>query len=356
MILYFSIFLVVSYFAYLEVLDIAKGVTLRLLYICSFFLFALSFMRWERGTDWDTYYLLWETLEWDNMIIMEPIFSSVNILTREFFDNYTVHLFVLSSILFGFQTISIKRYSLYPLLSLMMLVGSQLGNVFYVRQNIAIAIALFSFIYIIKGKFANYLLCVFLAIGFHYSAIVFLPSWWICKLEIGPRKWLVLIILSVFSSFLMMAILKIVGDLLGGGILYRIIYYTENDIEANPNISYPIQVAKAILNKGAFLIIAFYLLNKKTENALTNKFVNLYCFGVILFFLTMPISIHFARASWYYDIFQIFIIPLFMSSIKERKNRQIVFLVMFPIYLVKLYVFIMGYKDLYVPYNLAPIF
>lgn len=351
MFFYYLILFFVSFFAYRE-LHNTKGNKVFFIVIV-FFLYLLSFLRWETGTDWDSYLNIYKLVEWDNMWIVEPLFGSVNVISRLLFDNYTINLCILSTILFYYQSRSILRFSPYPLISIFMLVGMQFGNVFFVRQNIAVALTMFSVYYIATKKIVPYFIFVFMAIGFHYSAIAFLPAWWVFNMEINKRRWLLLIFLSLFCSFAFASILTFLGDILGGGILYRLNFYLEEDTEANPNMSVTAIIIKALLNKGVFFLIGYYLYDLNFgRNKYLKQFFNLYCFGIVLFFLTVPISIHFSRSAWYYDINQIYLLPYLFAFVGGKKKKQLFFL-LFVFLSLKLYLYILSYEDLFVPYKMV---
>lgn len=353
MIFYYVVFFTISLFAFGEINERRSGKKLALFYFANIFLYFLSFLRWETGTDWTSYITIYNQVEWDNMWIVEPVFGSVNIISRTVFDNYSCNLWVLSSIMFYYQTKAIAKFSLFPLVSLMMLVGMQFGNVFFVRQNIAVALSMISVYYIIKRKFILYILFSLLAIGFHFSAIVFLPAWWVFNLKLDKKKWLLYIIISSFSSFAFSPLLNYIGDLIGGGVYYRLIFYLEKDVEANPNMSVLTIIVKTIVNKSFFFIVGYYLYDLQFKgNGYLKNFFNLYCFGIIMFFLTAPISIHFSRAAWFYDIYQIILVPYLFAYLSLNK-RKILFAMLFALLCVKLYLYIFSYEDSFVPYKMV---
>lgn len=111
-------------------------------------------------------------------------------------------------IIYAFLAIPLKAYSLTrltPLLYMTMLAWFShlyiVQDLTQIRVAVASAIYLFSLPYLIDGKKWRFLLCILVAVLFHYSALVLLP---ICLLNNKPmprRKWLLLYILPLIFYF-----------------------------------------------------------------------------------------------------------------------------------------------------------
>lgn len=153
MLFYFLIWFCLFVFSLLEINNLQKEHSFFLFAISTFFLFFLSFVRWETGTDWDGYY------EYFNHIFyyfqdsdFEFGFARINEIIKLTFGNYTILLFVFSCIIFFFQTKVILKYSPLPLFSLFFLWSISFANVFYIRQTVAIALLFYSTTFLVNKK------------------------------------------------------------------------------------------------------------------------------------------------------------------------------------------------------------
>lgn len=354
MFFYIFIFSLTAFFSYIELLSSKRRNNRIVLYLLSLLLFLFSFLRWEVGTDWDTYYSLYQALDWGGFWVIEPIFASVIVFAKSIYPSFTFALFLLACILFYFQTKSLKFLSVYPVISLFVIVGMQFGNVFFVRQSIAQAIAMFSIYYIIKKDLFKFCLCILVAFGFHTSALIFLPSYWIFNIKWSIRKILIFTISSVFFSGIVSYLLSSIGNILGEAIAYRLDFYMNEGYEDQNNYSPMVNLAKSLANKGLFYFLYIYYHSKRRncENMyLFDNYFMLFAFGTILFFLVNPIHSVFGRMCRYYDAAQIFLIPYFFVFCKSKQSRSILFVMLFLFLYMKLYLYVNSYDNLFIPFK-----
>ena len=352
---YFVIFFVVAVFAYMELQYKPKT---SVLYLLSAVFFVLGFMRWEVGTDWDSYLLMFETFEYDDYWLIEPLYSIILVFARHLTHHYTYALLFFSLILFFFQTRGLQKISVLPVVSLFALVGMSFANVFFVRQSIAQAILLFSIYYIQQRKLFSFLLCIVLAMGFHNSSIVFIPAYWLFTLNLSKKQILIFTFASIFLSNMVESFLGGIGSGLGENILYKInSYVVEKHEDDNTSLSVLEMTVKAIANRFIFYVIGFYLYDKAKDDPSfkhIKSFFVLYVIGTILFFLLNPISNVLSRACRYYDVAQIFLISYFFAYQIKKKNVSLFFIILLLFLALKLYMYITGY-DCYIPYNWTPL-
>lgn len=354
MLFYYLILFIFSVFALLEVLGLKKEQAQKIYIFLSVFLFILSFIRWETGSDWENYYDFFiHAPDWGEFREFEPLFATLNTLTYYIGGNYTSLLFILSAILFLFQTKSISLYSLYPITSLYILMGISFGNVFYIRQTIATCILFYATKYIEEKKLLQFLFLIIIATLLHRSSIIFIFAWWIYNLNLKKKTIIYTVIASLFASALAAYILNFMGQLIGGVISYKLNEYMgESDSTGGSAHSYILLVVKGVINKCFVLFLALYLIDKvKEKYPAFRSYTNLYWFGTILYFATMGISIILVRFSFPYDIFQIIILP-FAFSFLQRKSNKVFFFIILSFYLyIRMYMYFSSYKELYVPFK-----
>lgn len=357
--IFFTLLAIVAFFSYVEIFTgISEKQKIKILYVLFFVFYCLSFLRWEFGSDWEGYYTQFEYYGLENLDGHELLYIYVLVFARSIINDYTFVLFCFSTILFYFQVKGIVKLSVLPLTSLFVLTGTYFCNVGYARQYIAIAILFYSIVFIINRKFVPFVACILLAFGFHFSALMFFPAYWIFNLKISRKKLLLFIVISMFLSSLMVYFLQGMGNLIGiTAIIERTDQYIDQgyDYEDGSSTLDPRQtIIKACFNRGLYILIGLYLVGKESEyKRYFSGLFNLYCFGTILFFLTSPLHITLTRMSWYYDFVQILIVPGVFLYVNKRQ-RKVVFLLLSVILFLKLYMYANSSDDIYVVYKFIP--
>lgn len=357
--LFYILFLVVAFAALIEIgkgFSKNSGKKIFLFFSCVFYI--LSFLRWDFGTDWYGYTRLFDVITWNDTENHEKLFSALFIFARNVFGHYTYALFLLATVLFFFQTRAVLKLSEMPLTVLMVLTGTYMCNVGFVRQQVAMAIVLFSIVYIIKRKFIPFILLVVVASGFHYSAMIFIPAWWIFNVDVSRKSIIIAVIISLSLYAVVTPMFAGLGQLIGGDVGMRIDGYTElgMDYEDTAIMSSSQLIIKALFNRGLFFLIGFYLYNKPiAKYTHFRSYFNLYVFGTILFFLTSPISIVLTRMSWYYDFCQILIVPYLFMHLKNKGAKMFLLILISFILGGKIYLQMNAYEEKMFEYKLTPL-
>ncbi len=68
------------------------------------------------------------------------------------------------------------------------------------RQGIGIAICVFSFRYIIKRNLLAFMVCIYIALSFHKTSIVFVPAYWIVKIPMNRIRIVLVLLVGVLIS------------------------------------------------------------------------------------------------------------------------------------------------------------
>lgn len=184
-----------------------KKINILLGLVCLFTLF--RGLRWEVGTDWEQYLNIFLYSEWSNIFslkrelddTMEPGYIVLNVLIKTIGGGYTSFLLLTNFfILYSYfrLVIKCKEYPIYSFASILLSVGF-----FPVRQNLSVAILLFSYQYIQRRKFIPFLLVVLLAASIHYFAVIFLFMYVLSNKKITLRmSYSILFICIIFSALL----------------------------------------------------------------------------------------------------------------------------------------------------------
>jgi hypothetical protein len=351
---YFLVFTLFGIFSFLEVWGAEKNTTTFIFFLFSFLLFILSFIRWDTGTDWNTYEFFFNRGDyWFMESEFEWGFSRLNEFVKIIFDNYTVLLFILGTIVFTFQTKAIFSYSCYPITSLWVLWCMSFGNVFFVRQTVATVLMFYSIKFIYQKKIYHFVFFVFLAMLFHRTSIIFIFAWWVYKIHISTYKMLFIIFLSVFFSFLVGIIIEKLGAVFGGLVQQKVdIYFADSDATYGMEASKEMLVTRAILNKGFIFFVALYMLKKiELKNTEYRGFLNLYWFGIVLYFSTISFSVVLGRLAVVYDLTLIILVAFILKYAHNIFEKLFLFLCFLVYFILKLYSTINLYYDVYVPYK-----
>ena len=141
-------------------------------FLASLILTFVAAFRFDVGWDYQTYYEAIDELFLPTLLRFEPL--SLVIALPAILTGNPFLFFILSSfIIYPLAFWSFKKISPYPSLSLIIYLGLfYLISCSIVRQAIAVSICLFAFRYVLSRSFFKYVLCISLAILFHYSAAV----------------------------------------------------------------------------------------------------------------------------------------------------------------------------------------
>ncbi len=283
-------------------------------------LFLVDGLRWESGTDWTIYYNFFKDGDDDIGALFEPGYILVNKIIRSFSSNYTVFLLFHSFLTYLTVWHFSKKYSLIPQLSILLFfllfVSVQGMN----RQFLAIFLCLWSLDFLLSGKNKSFLCIVLIACFFHSSALIFLVGFFLNKkydTRIYVLLLLVFILLSlsnIVSKIINIALIYAVGD-----VAYRIFFYSESD--SSEFVASGTMMVVAII-KRLLWIIPILMIKKENGNVLPksyNLFLNYYFFGLLIYliFNGSELQIIVSRASVYFNIFEIILIPYVICSYKK---------------------------------------
>lgn len=355
MIFYFVIWFCLFCFSLLEINNLSQKQSFLLFSISTFLLFLLSFIRWETGTDWDGYY------EYFNHIFyyfqdsdFEFGFARINEVAKLVFKSYTILLFILSCIIFYFQTKVILKYSPLPLFSMFFLWSISFANVFYIRQTIAVVLLFYSTIFLIKKKAYLFFIWVYIATLFHSTSVIFIFAYFLFGLKITAKRMLFILLISFLFSIFLKPFFNGILPLLGGVAQQKLEVYLARGEEGCTlaEVSMGEILIRGVANKLFIFVLLIYFSSKEMkENLIFRGYLNLYWFGAILYFSMVSISIVFVRFSFPYDIVQIILIPLLLKN-ASLGNRYVLYSVISMFLLFRFYITLFGsYYDLYVPYK-----
>ncbi|NIJ44312.1 hypothetical protein FHR24_000751 [Wenyingzhuangia heitensis] len=320
-------------------------------------LFSLSFLRWERGTDWKSYYFHFIRIKnWDTNVEFEFLFSKLYKFVKLTLNgDYTVFLICCAIIIYYTNYKTILKYAKYPITTLLVWYSFTFGGIFFTRQLIAISIVFYSIQFIIQKQRLYFLGAVFIAMLFHRTAIVFALAYIVYFLNFSRKK--ILLTLGVFcvlGLFFSTGVLSSIGSLLGGFFEQRITAYTKIGTSSSFGSNYsPLQtlVRGSVYRLAIILYVLIFYFDSYKKDVFFRGVFNLYVVGCLLFFVMAPLSPTLIRLSLYFEAFQVFIFPYFIFTKKQKTIRVFGMCLLIFYLLFRFYGVIQTYKDLYVPYK-----
>lgn len=337
--LYIFLFIFFAVMSFVE-LFIKKNKLILQIIICVTFVLLVILTTIRGGTygDYETYKLYYFYVKPNNLFSksnfpFEPLFSILQWLCKCVYDNYQFFVFIIGFIVLFLEFSYAKNFrhrnkssEKYMFTILFIFWGLYYCNIFVIRSTLAMMICLYSVRYIQSGNVKKFVLFDLIAVGFHYSALVFLPAYFIynykCTLK---RKLLILFGGIFFLGVYIRNVILMAGKILGGTVERKLSAYLAGGdsfgIGSATEYSVVFLMVKAIINIGGLLAIGIYLWKYHRKDRNYEGYFNLYCVGCILYLSTMNIGYAFARLSIYYNIFQIPMLTYMVSS--KCKNRMI---------------------------------
>lgn len=189
-----------------------------------------------------------------------------------------------------------------------------------IRFNIALAITLFSYQYLLEKKFFNFLFCVFIASLFHLSAWIFTISYIfiLCKNKLLSNQKYFLFLLSLFILFFFIDYL--IHAFLG---FFQFYSSYENNKTFGVQSSMKLAPILEFLTILSITIFAHILLKKRQQQSnidiLFFYLALIACYFTMLSFIFTPIG----RIGKYFSIGTIVLIPNLISTIPNIRNNVI---------------------------------
>lgn len=362
MIIYISIFIFLAFMSFVELFTVRNRKMMQIaMGIVLFFLVILTSIRGGTRGDYITYKEVYtymtDTTSFFSVsnFMFEPLYSCLQWLCKGVVNNFQFFLFVIGTLVIILQHMyamqfeitgwkqadgsavvhNVKNAGQYYFTIMFMFWGLYYGNIFVIRSTIATMICLYGIKYIEERQKIKFCCFVAIAVGFHYSALIFLPAYFIYHFHSKlSTKIMILLGGTIFLSLSIGLFASIFGRIVGGSLGQKIaLYLASNDFLNGTGLANGfLLIMRALLNMSVLLISALYLwkFNKNDRNY--EGYLNLYLTGCVLYIATLTIGYAFARISIYYNIFQI---PMMMYLFKvcSKTDQKFIYWLIFSAYL-----------------------
>lgn len=318
---------------------------------------SLASLRWKTGTDWENYYDAFFYFSEVYQNLFEPGFVLLISCVRSLTTKYTVFLTVLSFLCLVPKFTFFIRYHKECIFTILLLFFCYyFGDIFAVRQNLAISITLFSTIFIIERKPLLFVLTVIIASTFHFTTILYLCAYFIYWLNLKDRTIFTLIAFSILFGILgiggklLNLSLQVIG--ITGHAGERINLYLNGNDAAINTYNDPLVIYLLGLIKRCLFIPLFIYIKNRTKDDKIRGYMNLYIMGNIIYFLFAKDLAVFARASVPFLFFEVFLLAYTLLYFKASKALfTVVFVLIMLVSLSRFNALVNSYYNLYVPYN-----
>ncbi len=212
--IFIGIFLFLAFASYWEVFRLEKKQSI-FIWIAAILIIVAVGLRINVGADYPVYKMLFsgfaiytdygdvldKALFRPNTEEIEWIFVLINKLVFDFGFPFYIVTLIMALITVSLKFSAIYKNVAFPTIALLfyfmpIMFFEDSGQM---RQGLGIAICVASFKFIKDRNLPLFLLCIYIALGFHKTAIVFLPAYWIVKIPMNSKRifWVLVIALLV---------------------------------------------------------------------------------------------------------------------------------------------------------------
>lgn len=287
------------------------------------FIIILAGLRFEVGTDWFSYAEIFygkKEVKEISTTLIKDISNSIG-----GFQSFIFLFFLIAFLIkiYAFRLLSSK-------ISLALLVYLGFWFIVYdlngIRQGVALSFTLLSLYYTIKRNLKSYLICCFIALTFHITAIAFLPFYWISKIKISAKIQIVILIIMVCFSLGGIAekSIKLIFSAFGNGYLVdkAISYATSEAYNSNILFSFT-----SIHRVAIFFLILFTTRYTDANEKLKNLIITSSLINICIYFSFCQFEIIATRLSLFYRIPECIFFSYLPSAFKENSKYYILILI-----------------------------
>lgn len=243
---------------------------------------------------------------------LEPFYILLNNIVSYFTDDYRVLLGIIAIIIYGLILSRIPIYSKIPWLSCFLFVSFGFYNfsINILRQSIALAIIIYSYKYIVERELWQFVIAVGIATLFHYTAIVFIITYYLYRLPSNYKTFIILIIGSIIVSNLFLP--KIMSIIISSN------QYYEEHLVGNSSKGYGMLGMLLATSVSSLL-----LMRKKKIDKFEHLWMILIFLATSIQFFSLKISI-LVRVVYYWQASMLFLFPAILRATSIVRNRYII--------------------------------
>ena len=189
-----------------------------------------------------------------------------------------------------------------------------------IRQGMGVAICVFSYRYIKARNLPMFLLMMYIAVGFHKTAVAFLPAYWIVKIPMNKARIIAVIVIAILlSPFEVYRIFGSLIDNIGSQDVSDGFSGYVNDSQFGQSVAFGL----ADIIKIFFIYILYKFDEDGCREVEYYEYMrNLAVFGLFLFYIFRGNRIFAIRLPGAYMFFMsVFVVPSIVYAAKTRVQR-----------------------------------
>ena len=233
---------------------------------------------------------------------------------------FFIFTLIIAIISIGLKYFTFRGSVVYPALSMLLYIFPSYftSDGGHMRQGVAMGIVFLSFSYISKRKLLPFLFMIYLAMGFHNSAFVFVISYWLVLVPLNSFRILLLvsgsIVLSPFEIYKYISLLDwlIPSEVHSGFQAYEMID------QANPG--------SIKLNDIIYLLYTYFLVTYNKEACEKIPYYeymrNISVLGICFYFIFRGSPIFSSRLSVYFVVFITMVIPNIIAAVQKDTLKK----------------------------------
>lgn len=328
------------------------------MYIIAYILLVFQVgLRWETGTDWDSYLNHFELI--NDIASTSPLENGFELgynlsiwLVKLMFSEYTFFLLFHALVFYIILFYSLSRYTPYFFVSLLLFYTWTMGVMGSNRQLIAIVICLYSLRYVLDKNPIKFFFLVFIAFSFHVTALLFIMYYFINR-DIKPYILILILAGSIIigKSQLPLILIPYIGDLMeGNNSAAKVLFY----LETNEKVALESKLSIFGLLKRLIFLSIFYYNLKKIRGKLPyyNMMLNGYIIAIAFYFLFADsLLIMLSRGSLYFNAMELLLLSSQICLYKRKENRVLISFVLLLLSFLLFFQSISPYPELFLPYK-----
>lgn len=253
---------------------------------------------------------IFPVFDFSMMQYAESGFYVVSILLKSIWNNHTFYFTIIALATLIFYYKSISKFSLYPLISILVYYVRFLPfrEMNQIRGALAIAIIIHALIFLANGNRRRFIIIVLLTSLIHFSSLIVLPFAFIYNIKLSIKRLIRLIIISYFAGAFFMYGLRSV--LLGTENIVMLTYIGDSGLGiTNPMVYYQVSLCLIFAWKHEILerIQPYYRL-----------ILNAYVYSTVILLLCMGLGVIGGRLSTIFATCEIFILPALIKIFRQR--------------------------------------
>lgn len=286
-------------------------------------------MRGDIDNDYNSYKKIFDTIgnpvdyftNYRYLSVFEPFYYLIPATYKLWHLDSYVPLFVF----FAFLGVSFKLYSIWKLSDTIGLAVITYFSFFFIlhemtqiRVGIASGLLLLSFKFIHERKYISFLAIVFFAACFHYTALLFLPLYFLSAEKLNKKLWYMILIIPYVMYFFGLDFIKILSFITVGVFAEKLKIYQDMLDLGQFSDKVNILNVRVLIQLVLTLVFLFYADLLQTKNKYTFLLLKSLIISLSLFILFVNLPVFAFRFQELFGVVQIIIYPFVFYLFKEK--------------------------------------